>query len=134
MTRDEKRQAIEAWEANQPANDSQWDADVQEESLHVKRPRELQRMRARCRAKRDRLADDLVVFNRWPDAIKRDLFESLGASGKLTGQTLLDEVEVQFQRQRANIRWKAATLRQSVVRIQKEQDLRARGVVTRTPR
>lgn len=131
MTRQERLENIEDWKNNKPSNNSEWDEDLKEESLHFKHDYQLKAMEKSHEDKLPRIEEQLDKLDRYPDIYRYKMEEVL--KEEFSGQELADMIEVEFQELYLNTTWKVAKLEQSIERIKKERELRKDKLVTRKP-
>ncbi len=134
----EKLEAIQEWQLAKPATDLAWAEDVKKESLDVKYDYQLKEMKDSHEEKLPRVEKDLDVFTNWPDVERYKLTErftqlfkdeKVKEGGKLEGKTLQEWIDEEFESQHIFYLWKVAKLQQSIERINKEIELREKGIV-----
>ena len=113
-----------------PANNNQWKEDVKKESLNVKSESDLDQMLGSLTEKLPRTEEGLLKVTQYPDAVRWEVRESL--KSMMSGAELDAEVEKQYQEQLAYWERKTAKIKQSIIRIEKEKQLRTSKVVDRT--
>lgn len=115
----------------EPTKDSDWAEDVKKESLDLRSNEVLNEMLVAHQEKLERVLEELYFVEKYPDAKALELEKSLIAMG-LTGQELETELAKQIQEHLDYWRAKAEKLTQSVIRMEKEIELRATDKVDRT--
>ena len=125
MTRQEKLQAIEDWKANKPATDAAWAEDVKEESLHVKYDYQLAEMEESHVAKLPRVLKQLQEWETFASWKKEEIRRAWPTKPLVT----VEGIEEVYQDRLRNLQWKIKKLEQSIERIKKERELRAKGFV-----
>jgi hypothetical protein len=105
----------------EPTTDEQWAEDTKKESLHLKFDDQLQEMLTSHQSKLEKTLEELYIVEKYPGTIAAELIRE----GELTEAEIDTEVASQLK----YWRWKAEKLTQSVERLKKEIDLRARKVV-----
>lgn len=111
---------VRAW--NMPTTDDEWAEDVKRENFDIKRADELMRLRESLFAKLEEVRKEHDRVTRFPDTVRYELDRS-GASAR--------EIEEELQRQIDYWSWKKEKIEQSLMRIEKELQLRAAGKVDR---
>jgi len=132
MTLEEKRQAVESWNANPPTRDSDWADDVCNESFDVKFDHQLEALRPQVYAKRDQCEFAADMARRYPQKIEAEIYERFWRKG-FRGAQLDEEVASRTKRAIDRAMFKEAKLFQSATRLNKEIDLRRRKFVVRKP-
>lgn len=115
----------------QPTTDQGWAEDVKKESLEIRSDVVLDEMLVAHQTKLNRVLDELYYAEKYPDAKALELEKSLISMG-FTGVELQNELAKQIQEHLDYWRAKAEKLSQSVIRMEKEKELRATDKVDRT--
>lgn len=133
----EKLEAITEWQLTKPTTDLEWAEDVKKESLDVKYNYQLAEMKKSHEEKLPKVEKDLDVFNNWPDVPRYQLNESfkktfqdagIKIDERFEGKTLQEWIDEEFESQHLFYTYKVAKLQQSIERINKEIELREKGV------
>lgn len=116
-----------------PTTDIGWARDVQIESLDIRRDATLTKMIATHTAKLAKEEEAYIKYQTCPQCVRFEWWERLRGSG-MRGQALEDEADAQAAQDIRQRLWSIEKLKQSIERMDKELDLRARSAVTRNPR
>lgn len=112
-----------------PLTDAEWATDVKKENFDIKSTPVLEEMLA---AHTEKLAEQEIAFQKFiecPECIRYEISQHLKESYGMSGRELTDEVNRQYQERYANAEQDLAKLRESIERMQKELELRAKGYV-----
>ena len=135
ITRQSKLDDILSWKVNKPTTDAEWAEDVKKETFQIRSKKELNDMKSSLEVKLPKVQEDLDKFDNWPEAVKYELNQQFKEMFKeqdnplvIEGKTLQQWIDGEFAEQHTTYKWKVAKLEQSVDRIDKELDFRAREI------
>lgn len=115
----------------------QWDAELKQESLHIRQAVELDDMKGSHEAKIPRVRKDLYNIQRFPDAKKREIYESLLEAGEITDEKVILSLDTmalinaEYQHEVDYYQNKLDKLNSVVELVDKEVELRDKKLVVR---
>lgn len=115
------------WE--RPKGDLEWAEDVKRESLNFRFDYQLAEMLSSHIFKRDQMAEELQKYADCPECVKYEIRN--GLKEKFKNPELEQKINEMFNEQLFQKRQDYQTITRSVERIEKEIDLRERGIVDR---
>jgi len=121
-------QSVIDWK--EPTTDKEWAEDVKQESLDVKHDYQLGKMKNNLKVKLPKLEKKLDKVTNYPDTVKWESKARYTDAGMAIDNTTLNKV---IKDEQVKYQWEVDKIKQSIKRIEKEQDLRNRGVIKRKP-